>query len=145
MNCIVVYEQDGVWAAGLRQRLHPTDCLTIVQVTTAGAVMDTLQKAPTGAVVWDVMTPTPQFLTQTLPDLKASFPQALVIVATHDDDPALPAYYEAGATLVATRPWKLDKTTHAIRQHFANQPPPSETTREKIWNALPWQTNHFEN
>ena len=144
VNCVIVHERDSVWTSGLRRCL-PTDAnVTILRVTSTTAVREKLQREPASVLIWEAAGGSAEFPLGIFPKLKADFPEAVFIVATDDDDPSHAAYYEAGATLVATCPWKFNQATRVIHKHFARRPPKPETTREKVWNALPWQENHFE-
>ena len=110
-----------------------------------GAVVaDFMGQSGVEAVKMEAACGSAEFLCEILPNLKSDYPETVFIVATHDDDPTHSAYYESGATLVATCPWKPEPITQLICKHVARQPPKPETPREKIWNALPWQATHTD-
>lgn len=144
MNYIIVHEQDTAWSTGIRRSLPRADEFAVIRVPTTTAARELLHSDPTSVLISEAACGSEEFLCEILPNLKSDYPEAVFIVATHDDDPTHSAYYESGATLVATCPWKPEPITQLICKHFARQPPKPETTREKIWNALPWQATHTD-
>lgn len=135
---LLVCESSGRWAAALCRELGPT--IDLVETRNVAECWERLAEAPASLLVVELTGGNADALLARMGSCPRCFPLARAVVVA---DRRLAGHEwlarEAGAVMFVTSPRRAVALANLARRHLASRPEPSETTTQRIWNALPWR------
>lgn len=135
---VIVCEQTGRWAVGLRREFADRS-VPLVETRSLADCGDALRQSPASLVVIELTEPSANRLVDWMFRLERDFPLARAVVVAR---PRLAAWErllrEAGAVHVATSVRRLAPLACVALRHIGRAPLPELTVTERIWARLPW-------
>ena len=142
---VIVCEQTGQWAVGLRQELHGKT-LRLHETRLLDDAWQALTSAPAAFVVFEYTAKNADELLRRCVWFTRDFPQArMAIVAARRYISYRWLMHAAGAshTVFSTR--ELAPLAELACRHIAQIPQPQLSPTERIWQCLPWGKSRTAN
>jgi len=135
---LIVCEQTGQWAAGLRQELRGTT-LKLQETRLLDDAWQSLAAAPAAFVVVEYTAKNSNELLRRYVWFTRDYPQArLAIVAARRYISHRWLLRSAGAVHTVFSPRELAPLAELACRHIAQIPQPQLPVTERIWRSLPW-------
>ncbi len=135
---LIVWEKDGAWARHLK-RHTASDGPRVYGVRTFQACREMLAASPASLVIVQVGSSSLGEANRLATRVRRDHATArLVAVANRTAEPLRWRLLESGFAWLCTSPRELGPVMDIVHRHFANVPEPERTTKQRIWQELPW-------